>query len=85
MMSKKPLSAYDVRRYLTLVQVLALDKDEALSLTDLKTMARLWDVNPYGTYRELLQRLAQHVVEYSQSIDHDKTLPSYDPIDYLDK
>lgn len=59
-----PKLAFEVRRYMTLVQVLAMDKRDGLKLTDLQALAQKWGVNPYGEYSELLQRMAQHVVEY---------------------
>lgn len=60
----EPKLAFDYRRYLTIIQVLALDKSEGLKLTDLQVLARGWNVNPYGNFEELLQRLAKHAVDY---------------------
>lgn len=62
-----PKLAFEVRRYMTLVQVLALDTSYGLKYTALQSLARVWGVNPHGDYSELLQRLAQHVVEYHRS------------------
>lgn len=83
-MRDKPKTAYAMRRFKTLVEVLALEKSDELKLTDLQTLAKLWGVNPHDSYSELLQRLAKYVVEYHQSVPDDVLL-SYDPIDNLDK
>jgi pyruvate kinase len=74
-MTTKPKTAYDVRRYLTLVQVIAASgSDEAI-----RQLCELWGVavvedrseppyrgqyylNIWGT----LRALAQHVIEYHQ-------------------
>lgn len=61
---QEPKLAFDYRRYITLVQVLALDKSEGLKLTDLQVLADKWGVNPHGDFEELLQRLAKHAVDY---------------------
>lgn len=63
----KPATAYDYRRYIILVQMLALDKSDGLKLTDLRTLAEVWQVNPYGTFSELLQRLCQAVIEHQRT------------------
>lgn len=59
-----PKTTWEYRRYIALIQVLAMDKSDDLKLTDFQTLAKVWLVNPYGTYSELVQRLAAHVVEY---------------------
>ena len=66
-MKDKPKTAYAIRRYKTLVEVLAMDKSDALKLSDFQTLAKLWGVNPHGDYAELMQRLAQYVVEYHRN------------------
>lgn len=73
--SNKPATAYDVRRYLTLVQVIASSgSDEAIcQLCELWGVERVEDrlhppyrgryyTNIWGT----LRALAQHVIEYHQ-------------------
>lgn len=62
--SVEPRTAYDVRRYLTLVQVLALEETAEGRLSGLRHLARQWGVPDAGEYRELVSRLAQHVTEY---------------------
>jgi hypothetical protein len=62
----QPATAYDFRRALTLVQVLALDKSDGLKLTDCRTLARHWQLSSDGDLSTLLQRLAQHALEYSR-------------------
>lgn len=61
---QEPKLAFDYRRYITIVQVLSLDKSEGLKLTDLQVLARHWEVNPHGSFEVLLQRLAKHAVDY---------------------
>jgi len=60
--SVQPRTAFDVRRYQTLVQVLALDSASAL-----RELAAAWELDSGGDCQELVSRLAQHVVEYHKT------------------
>lgn len=65
----EPLTAYDMRRSIFLVQVLAIDKSEGLKLTDLRAIAHYWGLNVYGDFSTLLQRLAQAAIEHDAGAD----------------
>ncbi len=68
----QPKTAYDYRRYIVLVQVLAMDKNDGLKLTDLQSLAVSWGLSTLGGYSLLLQRLAQAAIEYQrQEAAHD--------------
>lgn len=60
----QPATAYDMRRAITLVQVLAMDKNDGLKLTDLQSLAVAWGLSTLGGYSGLLQRLAQYALEH---------------------
>jgi hypothetical protein len=67
----KPETAYDYRRAIVLIQVLAMDKSDGLKLTDLQALAVAWNVSTLGGFSLLLQRLAQAAIEYQrQDADH---------------
>lgn len=59
----QPATAYDYRRAIVLVQVLAMDKNDGLKLTDLQALAVAWGLSTLGGYSVLLQRLAQAALE----------------------
>jgi hypothetical protein len=73
--SNLPKTAYDVRRYITLVQVLAASgsDEEIVRLCELWGVERVED-RSYPPYRgryytnvwATLRKLAQHVIEYHQ-------------------
>lgn len=65
----QPATAYDYRRAITLVQVLAMDKNDGLKLTDLQSLAAAWGLSTLGGYSGLLQRLAQHALEHSREAE----------------
>lgn len=67
--NNEPGTAYDRRRYITLVQVLAGRSVLTRRSYPLQALAKGWGVNPYGDYTELLQRLAQRIIEYHRSED----------------
>jgi hypothetical protein len=63
----QPTLAFERRRYLTLVQVLALPDGEAHA--GIKELCRVWEVTPITQgntiqYWATVRELAQHVVEY---------------------
>jgi len=67
---RKPKTAYDVRRYLTLVQVLAQDGIAG----NVIYLCELWGIEPELVnvppapidHWATLRKLAQHVIEYHQ-------------------
>lgn len=65
----KPKSAYEYRRYIVLIQILAMDKSEGLKLTDFQGMAKLWRLSPDGSFADLLSRLARYAIESHESED----------------
>lgn len=66
----EPATAYEYRRVIFLVQVLAIDKSEGLKLTDLRAIAHYWGLNIYGDFSTLLQRLAQAAIEHDTGEDN---------------
>jgi hypothetical protein len=67
-----PKLAFAVRRYMTLVQVLATDQ----RISTLVYLCEAWGVEPalyHGAMDRLetIQRLSQHVVEYHRSVAAD--------------
>lgn len=64
--SQQPKLAFEVRRYLTLVQVLALDDTSAL-----RELGHKWGVSEDGvkSFQEYVARMAQHVIEYHQTVE----------------
>ena len=68
-LSQEPKLAYEVRRYLTLVQVLAIEDDQERHMA-LKALCDSWHVAPYVDQNGYIQYwatvnlLAQHVVQY---------------------
>lgn len=68
---KKPNNAYGVRRYLTLVQVLAIEDDDKRD-AELERLCKAWGVEPekiwydgwHLDFIETSSRLARHVVAY---------------------
>lgn len=58
----KAKTAYDMRRYITLVQVLAGE----LPRTKARLLCRQWGVDypANGNFREVVRRLARHVIDY---------------------
>lgn len=71
--SQKPKTAFDVRRYLTLVQVLAISKTDE----PIRELCQKWGVEPvedrsqppyrgryYINVWATISKLAQHVIEY---------------------
>lgn len=61
----EPATAFDNHRAITLVQVLAMDKNDGLKLTDLQMLAVNWGLSALGGYSGLLQRLAQHALNHA--------------------
>jgi hypothetical protein len=69
-MTTKPKTAYDVRRYITLVQVLAQDGVAG----NVIHLCELWGIEPVLVnvapapidHWATLRKLAQHVIEYHQ-------------------
>ncbi len=64
--STQPATAYNYRRAIVLVQVLAMDKNDGLKLTDLQSLAVAWGLSTLGGYSGLLQRLAQAAIEHER-------------------
>lgn len=70
---RKPATAYDVRRYLTLVQVLAQDGIGG----NVMYLCELWHIEPVLVNvppapidtLATIQRLCQHVIEYHQAVN----------------
>jgi hypothetical protein len=71
-MSTKPETAYDVRRYLTLVQVIAKGQSE-----DLRHLAAYWgvDVSMLSEYRTIAACLAHAVIRHyhNEPEEHDNS------------
>ncbi len=67
--STEPALAYDVRRYLTLIQVLAVEDDQQRHMA-IKHLCECWQVQPavntqgFIQYWATVNLLAQHVVQY---------------------
>jgi len=60
----KPKTAFDVRRYLTLVQVLSTEHHGRRHIA-LQHLCNKWDVdNNMMKYDEVIQALAEHVIKY---------------------
>lgn len=66
-MAEKPKTAYDVRRYVTLIQVLATDD----YLEKCSELAKAWGINltssDYLREDHMIHTLAKHVVEYHRA------------------
>lgn len=52
--------AYDYRRYITLVQVLATDTPSRGAIA----LCEAWGVKPGAMHTETVRRLARHAIEY---------------------
>jgi hypothetical protein len=65
-MSKKPKTTFDVRRYLTLVQILAIE-NHGKRHTALQYLCAKWGIdNNMMKYDEMIQSLAVSVVKYHE-------------------
>lgn len=62
MARNKPQPAYDYRRALTLVQMIAL-ADDGSALIEL---SKGWGIDSGGTYEDLVVRLAQHALAHAR-------------------
>ena len=72
--SQKPATAYDYRRYIALVQVLAISESD----NGIRHLCEEWNVAPVWGYSEThkgkpylniwatIRKLAQHVIEYHE-------------------
>ncbi len=61
---REPALAFEYRRYITLVQTLALPETAEGRLTGLRHLARSWELSEEGDYQTLVSRLAQHAIDY---------------------
>jgi hypothetical protein len=60
----EPTTAYECRRHITLVQVLGMNVSASEHRYALQELCVQWGLSTLGTFDELVQRLAQHVIEY---------------------
>lgn len=67
--SQQPTLAFERRRYLTLVQTLALPETVEGRLSALRHLARAWELGDEGDYQALVSRLAAHAIEYHRNED----------------
>lgn len=60
---KENILAFDYRRHITLVQVLAMDSPASA----IKHLCKSWHIEPGDTFEETINRLAQHAMRYHRS------------------
>lgn len=66
-MTRSRTTAYDRRRYLTLVEVLAQEQSPDMgvyALCELWGVEPVWDDDEFLDFKKTAQRLAQHVMDY---------------------
>lgn len=58
-----PALAFEYRRYITLVQVLALDNPTS----PIERLCESWHIAPGETFEDTVNRLAQHAIDYHRT------------------
>lgn len=62
----QPRIAYDYRRAILLVQVLAMDTDYYTQRDALRQLARGWRLREDGGHARMVRRLAQHALKHAR-------------------
>lgn len=71
--AQQPKTAYDVRRYLTLVMALAYSNNR----NHISALCKLWGVEPQSDTMATLRSLAWHVIEYHGTVQWEENDTTY--------